>query len=100
MTRLAKNVLSIEYTVAEFAEGVYHTGMSEYPFTVTLPESVTHSLMLQFGENNLSQTFYLKAQMEPRQQNQYVPNAEKVSMLRCDVGLYLYKPHVEGEETK
>ena len=66
MTRLAKTILSITFTIHEFEEGIYHQGMSEYPFSLQLPEEVTEAVMLQFKENNLSQTFYLKAQMVPR----------------------------------
>lgn len=54
MTRLAKTILCITYTIHEFEEGIYHQGMSEYPFSLTLPEEVTEAVMLQFKENNLS----------------------------------------------
>lgn len=100
MLRLAKTLISISYTIHEFEEGIYHQGMSEYPFTLTLPKEVAEVVMLQFKDNNLSKTFYLKAQMVPRDKSLFADLQDEVSMLRTDCALYLYKPPGEGEELK
>ena len=54
--------------------------------------------MLQFDGNNLSQTFYLRSQVEPVDETLYANIKDKVSKLRADHALYLYKP--EEEEQK
>ena len=63
MTRLSKTVVNENFTVHEFAQGDTELwGSSEYAFSLTLPESVSETIMLKFGDtNNLSVTFYLKA---------------------------------------
>lgn len=99
MTRLAKNVLDIKYIVANFDESEVQSGQSEYPFSLVLPDCVNESIMLQFENNNLSETYYLKAQMEPRNQTQYANLKDETSMLRTDYALYLYRPNV-AEESK
>ena len=99
MTRLAKNVLDIKYVVATFGESEVQNGQSEYPFSLVLPDCVNESIMLQFDNNNLSETYYLKAQMEPRNQVHYANLKDETSMLRTDYALYLYRPNV-AEESK
>ena len=63
LTRLSKTIISENFTVAEFPKGqTTLQGMSEYAFSIELPEVVCETLMLKFGNsNNLSVTFYLKA---------------------------------------
>lgn len=61
VTRLAKTILAVNYTVANFAEGETQNGMSEFPFSLTIPDNVRQSVMLQMDSNNLSETYYLKA---------------------------------------
>jgi hypothetical protein len=92
-TRLAKTVLSESWTVATFEEGVAQSGRSEYCFSLTLPDKlVSESIMLQFEQNNLSVTYYLVAQLEPRSPNLYANLTDKTSMMRTDYALYLYMP--------
>ena len=98
MTRLAKTVLSQNFVVAEFDEGVVQDGMSEYAFSLQLPDVVSESIMLQFEQNNLSVTYYLKAQLEPRSPTFYANLQDKTSMLRTDYALYLYKPLMIEEQ--
>ena len=67
VTRLAKSLLSVNFVVAEFPDGNKQNGQSEYAFSLSLPDSVNETLMLQFDSNNLSITYYLRAQLEPRE---------------------------------
>ena len=61
-TGQSKAIFSEKFTIAEFDEGSTLTGHCEYAFSLRLPDSVTESLMIQFGENNfLSMTYYLRA---------------------------------------
>ncbi len=94
-----KTVIDIEFTVATFEPGYVQTGASEFPFSLTLPKEVTESFLLQLAEPSLvfSKCFFLKAQMEPREDNssQWADAAEKISLLRSDVALYLCKPQDE-----
>lgn len=48
--------------------------------------------MHQFDPNNLSVTFYLRAQLEPRDDTNYANLENKISILRTDTALYLYRP--------
>lgn len=58
-------------------------------------------MMLQFNENNVSVTYYLTAQMEPCNENDYAkPIESKMSKLRTDYALYLYEPSNANEEQK
>ena len=75
-------------------------GSSEYAFSLELPKEVTESIMLQFNENNLSVTYYLTAQMDPRNQADFANPNDQVSALRTDYALYLYRPHNSQEEQK
>ncbi len=100
MSRLAKTVISETLVVQEFASDVLQFGQSEYAFTLFLPDLVTESIMCQFNENNLSTTYYLVAQMEPRNAIDFANLADKTSMLRTDYALYLYKPIDSVEEHK
>ena len=54
--------------------------------------------MCSFDQNNLSTTWYLKAQLEPRNPMYYANVNEKVSMLRTDYALYMYKPETDEEQ--
>ena len=61
--------------------------------------------MLKFGDsNNLSITFYLKAQLEPSNPINYANLQDKTSLIRTDYALYLYEPLQrslgENEESK
>ena len=49
MTRLARTLINVEYTLATFEEGVHAEGMMEFPFSIKLPEEVDESLMVNFG---------------------------------------------------
>ena len=48
--------------------------------------------MCQLKENSLSTTFYLVAQLEPRNPIDFADLEGKTSRLRTDYPLYLYKP--------
>ena len=49
--------------------------------------------MLKFGSsNNLSVTFYLKAQLEPSNPVNYANLQDRTSIIRTDTALYLYEP--------
>ena len=54
--------------------------------------------MLQADENNLSLTFYLTAQVEPRTPAGQADPTSNTSKLRTDTTLYLYKPLTEEED--
>ena len=57
--------------------------------------------MLQTEENNLSLTFYLTAQIDPRTRDGMADSDSNISKIRTDSTLYLYKPvDDEPEETK
>lgn len=57
--------------------------------------------MLQTEENNLSLTFYLTSQIDARTKEGMADPDNKISKLRTDSTLYLYKPiDDEAEETK
>ena len=58
--------------------------------------------MLKFGDqNNLSVTYYLKAQLEPTNPTYYANLQDKTSLIRTDYALYLYDPIMSnGEESK
>ena len=50
-TRLAKTIVDIEYTLANFeGSGQNHRGMYEYPFQIDLPPEFAHCVMVQVGE--------------------------------------------------
>ena len=55
--------------------------------------------MLQFEQNNLSVSYYLKAQVEPVNPINFANLTDKTSMVRTDYALYLYKP-IAYEESK
>ena len=77
--------------------------MSEYAFSIRLPDSICEeTMMFKFGAtNNLSVTYYLKAQLEPINPSDYANLQEKTSMIRCDFALYLYEPFLSAiEESK
>lgn len=76
------------------------SGQSEFPFSLVIPDSVKQSVMLQMDANNLSETYYLKAQFDPRDPVNYANLKDSTSMLRTDYALYLYVPHSMPEESK
>ena len=45
-TRLAKTLIDIEYTLANFEGGQTHQGMYEYPFSINLPPEFAQSVMV------------------------------------------------------
>lgn len=98
MTTSAKSVITERFTVAEFDPNSVLSGASEYSFSLELPEVVKESLMLQFNENNISLTHYLTAQMEPRNTADYANLNDKISTLRTDYALYMYRPAQHSEE--
>ena len=94
LIRLAKKLLSVDFEVAKFPEGEVQNGQKEYAFSLTLPSSVNETLMLQLlqEQNNFSITHYLSAQLEPRNKADYAKKKNKISKLRTDYALYLYRP--------
>ena len=76
----------------EFPPNVNPLGQSEYAFYLHLPDLVTESVMCQLKDNSLSSTFYLVAQLEPRNPKDFANLEDKTSKLRTDYPLYLYKP--------
>ena len=60
---------------------------------------MSESIMLQFNENNLSVTYYLVAQVEPRRPEDFASQQDSISKLRTDYALYLYRPE-RIEESK
>ena len=101
ITKLARTVINETFVVAEFEPDTVQQGQSEYRFSMMLPDSVRESVMVQFGvENNLSETHFLAAQLEPRKVEDFANMADKVSKLRTDYALYLYAPHKKEEESK
>ena len=72
--------------------------MSEFPFSIKLPEEVSESLMINFGDRSASQIFFLKAQCMPRNIEAYEGMIEgEHSILRTDSPLLCYNPDDEGE---
>ena len=99
-SRLAKTIISESLVVQEFAPDVVQIGQSEYAFALYLPDSITETVMCQFNENNISTTYYLVAQMEPRHAIDFANLEDKTSLLRTDYAIYLWKPHNTVEENK
>ena len=88
-------ICDVKYPVASFDPGYVQTGASEFPFSITLPKEVKEIFLLQVeGGITFSRTFFLKAQMEPREDTspQWANQTEKISLLRADVALYFCKP--------
>ncbi len=55
--------------------------------------------MVQLDNANMSTTYYLKAQVEPKNETLYANMKDRTSMLRADAVLYLYRP-IGAEEAK
>lgn len=96
-TTLAKSLLNITFPVTNLDRPLI--GQSEYPFCLILPDEVSESVMVQLDQANMSTTFYLKAQVEPKKEAFYANLKDKTSILRTDMALYLYKP-IGAEEVK
>jgi len=94
-TRLAKNEITVDYTIHNFDAPLI--GQCEYRFSITLPDEVKETVLVAVGDNNMSTTYYLKAQIEPKNQTDMVDLKTKTSALRTDIALYLYRP-IESEE--
>ena len=61
-TKQSKIIFSETLTIAEFEAGSEIGGQSEYAFKMTLPNTVTESIMVQFSQHHfLSVIYYLRA---------------------------------------
>ena len=58
VTRLARTLINVEYTLATFEDGIVAQGMMEFPFSLKLPEEVEESLMVNFGQRSASTVSY------------------------------------------
>jgi len=67
VTRLARSLVNVEYILASFEEGILAEGLMEFPFSINLPEEVTESLMVNFGDRSASTCFFLRSQMHPKE---------------------------------
>ena len=91
VTRLARTLVNVEYTLATFEEGIVGEGMMEFPFSINLPEEIDDSLMLNFGKRSASKCFFLRAQMHPKNPIAFsTRTVEDISILRTDMPLFLY----------
>jgi hypothetical protein len=95
-TRLARTLVDVEYKIADFPQGADHRGMYEFPFAIDLPEEVQQSVMVQLGERNASQQFFLKAQMMPTADMGMATQRADVSILRTDTPVLAFMPDSDG----
>ena len=70
--------------------------MYEFPFSIDLPEEVQQSVMVQLGERNASQQFFLKAQMMPTADMGMATQRADVSILRTDTPVLAFMPDTDG----